>query len=67
MTVPVTQRPATAHGWMRRPDLDGQHYDTWELPNGQLQAVQKGHVPKLVTLEMPSFADLAAKIGAREA
>jgi hypothetical protein len=59
MTVPVTQRPATAHGWLRRPELDGKNYDTWELPNGQLQAVQKGHVLMLMTLEVPPLSLLA--------
>jgi hypothetical protein len=67
MTVPVIQRSVVAHGWLRRPELDGRNYQTWELPNGQLQAVQKGHVPTLLSLQIPPLLDLMNKVGGSEA
>ncbi|CAH2606257.1 conserved protein of unknown function (plasmid) [Rhodovastum atsumiense] len=42
---PIIQRPATAHGWLRRPELDTATYDAWEMPNGTLYAAEKGVVP----------------------
>jgi hypothetical protein len=29
-------RPATAHGWLRRPELDEYDQNAWELPDGTL-------------------------------
>jgi hypothetical protein len=67
MTVPTVSRSVVAHGWLRRPELDGLNYQTWELPNGQLQAVQKGHVPTLVSLQISPLLDLMKKAGGSEA
>lgn len=50
--VPTVSRPATAHGWLRRSDLDGKNYDAWEMPDGTMKAVPRGTCPMIVTLQV---------------
>lgn len=46
--------PATAHGWVRRPDLDTPTIDAWERPDGTIYAARKGSKPRVVTLVGPA-------------
>ena len=45
----VTKRSVVEHGWLRRPELDGRGYETWERPDGMLYAAQPGTRPVLLT------------------
>ena len=51
--VDSVTRPATAHGWMRRLDLEemnpGHSVWIWERPNGELLAVNQGLTPMITT------------------
>ena len=50
----VVELPATAFGWLRRPELDGGGIQVWELPNGMLHPARAGDgVPRLVTFFPP--------------
>jgi hypothetical protein len=42
-------RPAAAHGWLRRPDLDTATAEAWEAPDGRMYGVAKGTTPVLAS------------------
>jgi hypothetical protein len=43
--LPIVIRPAVAHGWLRRPEMDTEAGNVWELPDGKLVRVERGHRP----------------------
>jgi hypothetical protein len=47
----LTYRPATAHGWLRRTDLDRPGIYVWERPDGSLHGERSRHVPTIVTAD----------------
>ena len=53
VVVKTVERPASAHGWMRRAELDTDAVDAWERPDGMLYAASKGEHPVIVSLLMP--------------
>lgn len=55
----TVERAASAHGWVRRRELDTASIDAWEKPDGQLYAARKGHSPVIVTLTT-CFVDASA-------
>lgn len=47
--VETIERPATEHGWLRRPEMDGEHSDAWEKPDGTWVLAPRGVIPKIIT------------------
>jgi hypothetical protein len=43
-------------GWLRRPELDTESTDAWELPDGTLFAAEKNKEPELEILRVPISA-----------
>lgn len=46
----VMIRPATAHGWLRRRDLDKPGQFVWEKPDGTLVAESHDITPRIATM-----------------
>ena len=42
--------PCTAHGWLRRPELDTETFDAWEVPGGMIFPARKGVTPHVITI-----------------
>lgn len=55
--LPIVVRPASAHGWMRRAEMDTEAGNVWELPDGKLVLVERGRRPTLASLTQPRLTD----------
>lgn len=55
-------RPHQA-GWLRRPELDTEIYDAWEMPDGSIHPAEPGREPMLVRL--PEISILGRPTGRR--
>jgi hypothetical protein len=54
----IITRRASEHGWMRRPEMDTEYIDVWEMPNGQLYASPRGVHPTITTCAGGNLAEL---------
>lgn len=67
MTGSAIERPATAHGWLRRPELDTVGCEAWELPDGSLHAAYPGSgEPIIASYIGPAFHELYRRLKAGE-
>jgi hypothetical protein len=58
-------RPAVAHGWLRRPELDDPHNDAWERPDGRIVVVKKGIDPQVISITDEVLRQFFGMVGSK--